>query len=134
MAGPISSRSGIVLYECVTGHRPFEGKTSAVILSAILNNSPVAPMVFNPQIPLRLQDVINNCLEKDRELRYQDAAGLRADLKRIRRDLESGHSNAMKAVPTTSRAEGRATPKSSQRDRTAVRRRTRGRMKEVRSC
>ncbi len=89
---------GIVLYECATGHRPFTGKTSAVILSAILNQSPVAPTVLNPQIPVHLQDVINNCLEKDRELRYQDAAGLRADLKRIRRDLESGHSKTLSAV------------------------------------
>lgn len=104
---------GVVLYESVTGHRPFTGKTSAVVLSAILNQSPVAPVVFNPQIPVRLQDVINNCLEKDRELRYQDAAGLRADLKRIRRDLESGHSNALKAVAASSQGDGRATPKSS---------------------
>jgi serine/threonine protein kinase len=83
---------GIVLYECVTGHRPFVGKTPAVIFSGILNRSPVAPIVYNPEVPLRLQDVIVNCLEKDRELRYQDAAGLRADLKRVKRDLESGHS------------------------------------------
>jgi serine/threonine protein kinase len=89
---------GIVLYECVTGRRPFAGKTSAVILSAILNEAPVAPVVFNPHIPARLQDVINNCLEKDRELRYQDAAGLRADLKRVRRDLESGQSAAAKTI------------------------------------
>jgi serine/threonine protein kinase len=87
---------GIVLYECVTGHRPFTGKTSALILSAILNESPPAPVIFNPHLPLRLQDVINGCLEKDRELRYQDAAGLRADLKRVRRDLESGHSQVVK--------------------------------------
>ena len=108
---------GVVLYESVTGHRPFTGKTSAVVLSAILNQSPVAPVVFNPQIPIRLQDVINNCLEKDRELRYQDAAGLRADLKRIRRDLESGHSNALKAMAGPSHGEGRATPKSSRPNR-----------------
>jgi serine/threonine protein kinase len=89
---------GIVLYECATGRRPFAGKTSAVILSAILNEAPVAPAVFNPHIPARLQDVINNCLEKDRELRYQDAAGLRADLRRVRRDLESGQSAAAKTI------------------------------------
>jgi len=83
---------GVVLYECLTGHQPFTGKTSAVIFSAILTRAPLAPIVFNPDIPIRLQDVINNCLEKDRELRYQDAAGLRADLKRVKRDLESGHS------------------------------------------
>jgi serine/threonine protein kinase len=100
---------GVVLYECSTGHRPFTGKTSAVILSAILNQAPVAPVVFNPQIPLRLQDAINNCLEKDPELRYQDAAGLRADLKRIRRDLDSGHSNVVR-VAGSSRLDGAAAP------------------------
>ena len=62
---------GVVLYECATGHQPFPGKTSAVILASILNRSPVAPVVLNPELPLRLQEVINNCLEKDRELRYQ---------------------------------------------------------------
>jgi Protein kinase domain len=89
---------GVVLYESATGHQPFTGKTSAVVLSAILNKAPVAPLVFNPDLPLRLQEVINNCLEKDRELRYQHADGLRADLRRIKRDLESGHSGAMTAT------------------------------------
>jgi serine/threonine protein kinase/outer membrane biosynthesis protein TonB len=82
---------GVVLYECATGQHPFPGKTSAVILAAILNRMPVSPVTINPELPLRLQEVINNCLEKDRELRYQSAAELRADLKRLRRDLESGH-------------------------------------------
>jgi tRNA A-37 threonylcarbamoyl transferase component Bud32 len=83
---------GVVMYEALTGHAPFTGKTTAVIFSAILTRAPVAPVVFNPDLPLRLQEAINNCLEKDRELRYQDAAGLRADLRRIKRDLESGRS------------------------------------------
>ena len=89
---------GVLMYECATGHHPFPGKTSAVILSAILNRAPLAPIVLNPELPIRLQDVINNCLEKDRELRYQSAADLRADLKRVRRDLESGHSQAVEVV------------------------------------
>jgi serine/threonine protein kinase len=86
---------GVVLYESATGRHPFPGKTSAVILAAILNRAPVAPITINPELPLRLQEVINNCLEKDRELRYQSAADLRADLKRLRRDIESGHSWAV---------------------------------------
>jgi predicted Ser/Thr protein kinase len=89
---------GVVLYECATGHHPFPGKTSAVILASILNRSPVAPVVLNPELPVRLQEVINNCLEKDRELRYQSAADLRADLKRVRRDIESGHSHPVEVV------------------------------------
>src|SRR5262249_44070554 len=83
---------GVVLYEALTGHQPFTGKTSALVFSAILARAPVAPIVYNPDLPVRLQEVINNCLEKDRELRYQNAAGLRADLRRVKRDLESGHS------------------------------------------
>jgi hypothetical protein len=87
---------GVVLYEALTGHQPFTGKTSAVVFSAILTHAPVAPIVLNPTLPLRLQEVVNNCLEKDRELRYQDAAGLRADLKRVKRDLESGRSGVFR--------------------------------------
>jgi serine/threonine protein kinase len=89
---------GVVLYEALTGHQPFTGKTSAVVFSAILTHAPIAPVMLNPSLPLRLQDVVNNCLEKDRELRYQDAAGLRADLKRVKRDLESGRSGVFRAT------------------------------------
>jgi hypothetical protein len=89
---------GVVLYECATGRLPFTGKTTALILSAVLNRSPAAPSMLNPDVPLRLQEVIKNCLEKDRELRYQSAADLRADLKRVRRDFESGQSASIDAV------------------------------------
>ena len=89
---------GVVLYEVATGAHPFPGKTSAAILAAILTRAPVAPVALNPELPQRLQDIINNCLEKDRELRYQSAADLRADLKRLRRDIESGHSRAIPSV------------------------------------
>ena len=81
---------GIVLYECATGRRPFVGNSARAVLSAIIHTAPIAPSLLNPEIPQRLQEVISNCLEKDPDLRYQNAASLRADLKRVRRDLESG--------------------------------------------
>ena len=89
---------GVVLYECVTGHQPFKGKTSGVILSEILNRTPPAPLVLNPDLPLRLQEIITNCLEKDRGLRYQDAAALRTDFRRLKRDLESGPRSVSRAT------------------------------------
>ncbi len=82
---------GVVLYQCVTGHAPFPGKTIAVVLSSIMNRAPVPPVALNPEVPLRLQEVIHNCLEKDRELRCQSAINLRVELKRVRRDLEFAH-------------------------------------------
>ena len=97
---------GVVLYECATGRQPFTGKTSAVTLSAILNSSPIAPIALNPELPARLEEVINNCLEKDREMRYQSAADLRADLKRVRRDIESGHSRPVEALSASGSRSG----------------------------
>jgi hypothetical protein len=91
---------GVVLYEISTGTHPFPGKTSAAVLAAILTRAPLAPAALNSELPQRLQDVINNCLEKDRELRYQSAADLRADLRRVRRDLESGHSRTLAVAPS----------------------------------
>jgi len=83
---------GVVLYEVVTGHHPFPGKTAAAVVAAILDRAPAAALAHHPEIPLRLQEAIEHCLEKDRELRYQSAAELRADLKRVRRDIESSQS------------------------------------------
>lgn len=80
---------GAVLYEMSTGQSAFSGGTSAVIFDAILNRNPIAPTVLNPSIPAKLEEIIGKALEKDRELRYQTAAELRADLKRLRRDLGS---------------------------------------------
>jgi serine/threonine protein kinase len=88
---------GIVLYECATGRRPFVGNSARAVLAAIINTAPIAPGILNPELPQRLQDVISNCLEKDPDLRYQNAASVRADLKRVRRDLESGR---MGSVPS----------------------------------
>ncbi len=81
---------GVVLYEMVTGRQAFGGSTSAVVFDAILNRAPVSPVLLNPETPQRLFEAINTALEKDRDLRYQTAASLEADLKRIRRDMQSG--------------------------------------------
>ncbi|MCC6990667.1 MAG: serine/threonine protein kinase [Acidobacteria bacterium] len=81
---------GVVLYEMVTGRQAFGGSTSAVVFDAILNRAPVSPVLLNPETPQRLFEAINSALEKDRDLRYQTAASLEADLKRIRRDMQSG--------------------------------------------
>jgi eukaryotic-like serine/threonine-protein kinase len=86
---------GIVLYEMATGLVPFRGETSGVIFEAIMNRIPAAPVRLNPTLPPKLEDVINRALEKDRELRYQHAVDMKAELMRIKRDLESGRSGTV---------------------------------------
>jgi eukaryotic-like serine/threonine-protein kinase len=81
---------GVVLYQMATGKVPFQGASSGLIMEAILNRDPVAPMRVNPDIPPALQEVIRRALEKDRNLRYQHAADMRAELQRLKRDTESG--------------------------------------------
>jgi len=93
---------GAVLYEMVTGLQPFRGETSGMIADAILNRCPVAPMQLNPDLSADLEEIINKAMEKDRNLRYQNAADIRTDLRRLRRESESARLRAaLKTQPTS---------------------------------
>jgi serine/threonine protein kinase/tetratricopeptide (TPR) repeat protein len=101
---------GIVLYQMATGKVPFQGASSGLITEAILNRDPVAPVRVNPDIPAALQEVIWRALEKDKNLRYQHAADMRAELQRLKRDTESG---GMAAVVSSESFRMRTTSRSS---------------------
>ncbi len=86
---------GVVLYEMSTGILPFRGETSAVITEAILNRAPAPPLRLNPELPQKLEEIISKSLEKDRELRCQTAGEMRADLRRLKRSLDSSHTSVV---------------------------------------
>jgi serine/threonine protein kinase/tetratricopeptide (TPR) repeat protein len=89
---------GLVLYEMATGKQTFSGNTSAEIFDALLNRTPVSPVRLNPEIPPKLEDVINRALEKDPNLRYQHASDIRSELQRLKRDTESGRSTVASGI------------------------------------
>jgi TolB-like protein/tRNA A-37 threonylcarbamoyl transferase component Bud32 len=112
---------GAVLYEMATGRQAFAGNTPAVIFNAILERAPTSAMRLNPDLPVDLDRIISKALEKDRETRYQSAAEIRADLKRLKRDTESGRLPAAGAVAVAPAGKGtqRHVPRDS-RGRTVV--------------
>ncbi len=119
---------GVVLYEMATGQLPFRGDSSPVIFEAIMNRAPLSALRLNPDLPPKLEDIIGRALEKDRELRYQHASDMRAELQRLKRDRQSGHvaaassgvvgvgnSGTIAAVPDSGASVAQPTPSSSGR-------------------
>src|SRR5207248_11761346 len=90
---------GAVLYEMATGVLPFRGESSGVIFKSILDGTPTSAVRLNPDLPDELERIINKCLEKDRNLRYQHASDVRTDLQRLKRDTESTRIPASQALP-----------------------------------
>jgi eukaryotic-like serine/threonine-protein kinase len=95
---------GVVLYEMCTGTLPFRGESSGVIFKAILDGTSMPAVRLNPDVPIKLEEIISKCLEKDRNLRYQHAADIRTDLQRLKRDSDSGRSSAASSSTTVGQA------------------------------
>ncbi|MGB2888579.1 MAG: tetratricopeptide repeat protein, partial [Candidatus Acidiferrales bacterium] len=95
---------GLVLYEMATGRLAFSGNTSGVIFHAILSQAPISPLRLNPEVPPKLEEIVNKALEKDRKLRYQSAAEIRTDLARLKRDTDSAHVSAVSGVAPAAKA------------------------------
>jgi Tol biopolymer transport system component len=113
---------GVVVYEMATGLLPFRGETSGAIFGAILHEAPTPPLHLNAELPGRLQEIIDKALEKDRNLRYQHASELRADLQRLKRDMDSGRSDTgSAAVEPARKSSGAQGPRSGLVASTAVR-------------